>query len=153
LSKRIRPSKVQQEKKRILLDSILNKWVCFKQSTNNDERYVFMKHTLRDGRSYSKVEQIVLSNNPVESGVYYITDYEIDRVLDITKNSEIIEFTPVRYDLEIGLMSSKIRFDDSEDMFSYLVQEGYVSQRELDLYTNNNDTSNNLEEVYLSFAI
>lgn len=112
-----------------------------------------MKHTLRDGRSYSKVEQIVLSNNPVESGVYYITDYEIDRVLDITKNSEIIEFTPVRYDLEIGLMSSKIRFDDSEDMFSYLVQEGYVSQRELDLYTNNNDTSNNLEEVYLSFAI
>src|SRR5690625_5597753 len=107
LSKRIRPSKVQQEKKRILLDSILNKWVCFKQSTNNDEKYVFMKHTLRDRRAYSKVEQRVLSNNPVEAGVYSITDYEMERVLDITKNTAIIDVTPVRDGGETAIMASK----------------------------------------------
>src|SRR5690625_7373749 len=73
LSKRIRPSKVQQEKKRILLDSIMNTRVCLKQSTNNDERYVIMKDTIRDERSYSKVEQLVLSNNQVESSINYIT--------------------------------------------------------------------------------
>src|SRR5690625_6880289 len=112
-----------------------------------------MKHTLRDGRSYSKVEQIVLSNNPVESGVYYITDYEIDRVLDIAKNSEVIKFTPVRYDLEIGIMSSKVKFENQDDLFVYLIEEGYVTEEEINKYTKENDNDKNLEEVYLSSVI
>lgn len=150
--KRKRRTKVQQEKRRILLETILDKWVCFKQVVDNEDRYIYMKHKLRDGKSTSKIEQIILSDNPVETGVYYITDYEIDRVLDMNRNMEMIQLSPVRYDMEIGMFSDKTRFDNLQDLLEYLVNENYVTEKEVLDFTNNNKINDDIEEVSLSFV-
>lgn len=133
------------------METILDKWVCFKQVVDNEDRYIYIKHRLRDGRSTSKIEQIILSDNPVETGVYYITDYEIDRVLDLARDMELIEISPVRYDMEIGMFSDKTRFDNMTDLLDYLVENEYITNKDVENFTSNNDDDKNLEEVTLSF--
>ena len=124
-------NKVEMEKRKVLLKNLLDKWVCFKQVIDNEERYVYIKHRLRDGKSYSKVEQIILSDDPVECGVYYITDYEIDRVLDYAINSEIIEMKLVRFDQEIGVFSEKNRLESIDELKDYLVENDYLTMEDI----------------------
>lgn len=152
MTKRKRKNKTEIEKRRLLLENILNKWVYFKYTADNQERYVFMKHRLRDENSFSKIEQIILSEDPHESGVYFITDYELDKVLDFSRNLEIIEIRPTRFDQEIGLSSEKKRISSYTDLKRVLVEEKYLTEEDLKLYSDYSNKPEGIDEIFLGFA-
>jgi hypothetical protein len=152
MTKRKRKNKIEIEKRKLLLENILDKWVYFKYIADNEDRYVFMKHRLRDDNSFSKIEQIVLSEDPHESGVYFITDYEIDRVLDYSRNQEIIEIRPSRFDQEIGLSSEKKKLRTYNDLKKLLIESSYLTEDDLLLYSNYHSKPKHIEEIFLSFS-
>jgi hypothetical protein len=152
MTKRKRKNKIEIEKRKILLGTILDKWVYFKYIADNEYRYVFMKHRLRDENSYSKIEQILLSEDPHESGVYFITDYEIDKVLDYARNQEVIEIRPSRFDQEIGLSSEKKKLSSYSDLKRLLIDSSYLTEDDLLLYSNYHQKPENIEEIFLSFS-
>lgn len=149
---RKRKSKVELEKKRILLNDILDKWVYFTYVADNEVRYVYMKHRLRDKNSYSKIEQIMLSEDPYESGVYFLTDFEIDRVLDLARNKELTEIRPSRFDQVIGLYSEKKKLKNFEELKLFMLEKDYLTEDDLLLYSNYQQKPNGLEEISLGFS-
>lgn len=151
MKKKKRPNKVEQQKKKILLDSILDKWVCVKQIVDDQECYLYIKHRLRDPNSHNRIEQIVLSPEPFECGIYYITEYEIDKILDMSLNEEILEIRPVRFDLEIGLYSEKEKITSFEELKQYLVEQRYVTTQDISHYSNYEKKPPGTQEILLGY--
>ncbi|MCK2000053.1 hypothetical protein MZM54_01475 [[Brevibacterium] frigoritolerans] len=151
MTKKKRKNKVEQQKKKILLDAILDKWVCVRQSIDDEERFVFIKHRLRDQNSHNRIEQIVLGPEPFECGVYYITDYEIDKILDMAVNKEIIEIRPVRFDLEIGLYSEKEKITSYEELEDYLINQQYVTSQDIQKFSNYKTKPPGTQEILLGY--
>lgn len=152
MTRKKRKSKVEQQKKKILLESILDKWVCVKQDIDDEEKYLFIKHRLRDVKSPNRIEQIVMGSEPYECGVYYITDYEIDKILDMSENKEIIEICPIRFDLEIGLYSEKEKkITTFEELQDYLVQKDYISLEDINRFSDFRNKPTGTTEILLGY--
>jgi len=151
VTKKKRKNKVEQQKKKILLDSILDKWVFVKQIIDDEERYIFIKHRLRDQSSHNRIEQTVLSPEPFECGIYYITDYEIDKILDWSVNQEIIEIRPVRFDLEIGLYSEKEKITSYEQLEDYLLSMNYITSQDLQDFGDYRKKLSGAQEILLGY--
>lgn len=151
MTKKKRKNKVEQQKKKILLDSILNKWVCVKQIIDDEERYTYIKHRLRDENSHNRIEQTVLSPEPFECGVYYITDYDIDKILDWSENKEIIEIRPMRFDLEIGLFSEKEKITTYKELESYLLEKEYITSQDIKVFSDFRNKPPGTQEILLGY--
>ncbi|MGF7535655.1 hypothetical protein AAGG74_18540 [Bacillus mexicanus] len=151
MAKKKRKNKVEQQKKKILLASILNKWVCVKQIIDDEERYTYIKHRLRDENSHNRIEQTVLSPEPFECGVYYITDYDIDKILDWAENKEIIEIRPMRFDLEIGLFSEKEKITTYQELESYLLEKEYITSQDIKNFSDFRKKTPGTQEILLGY--
>lgn len=151
LTKKKRKNKVEQQKKKILLDSILDKWVFVKQVIEDEERYIFIKHKLRDQNSHNRIEQTILSPEPLECGIYYITDYEIDKILDWRANEEIIEIRPMRFDLEIGLYSEKEKITSYDQLEDYLLSMNYITSSDLERFGDYRTKPLETQEILLGY--
>ena len=151
MAKKRRKSKVEQQKKKILLESILDKWVCVKQIIDDEEKYIFIKHRLRDENSYNRIEQTIIGPDPYECGVYYITDFDIDNVFDWARNKEMIEIRPVRYDLEIGLYSEKEKITSYEELKEYLINKNYITHQDIKRFANFETKPPGMEEILLGY--
>lgn len=142
---------MEQQKKKILLDSILNKWVCVKMIVDDEEKYMYIKHRLRDQNSHNRIEQTIISPEPLECGVFYITDYEIDKILDWSANEEIIEIRPVRFDLEIGLYSEKEKITSYEELENYLLEKEYITSQDIQYFSDFRRKPPGTQEILLGY--
>jgi hypothetical protein len=149
---RKRRSQVEVEKRRQLLPFLLDQWVYFKYIYDNEEHFVFLKHRLRDVTSPFKVEQIVLSEYGYETGVYYITDFEIEKVFNFGKNQEIIQLNPSRFDLELGLDVGKCKLSSVVELNDLLVKEGFVTEEELEMFTDFENEPRGIPEIMLGMS-
>lgn len=151
MTKKKRKNKVEQQKKKILLDSILNKWVCVKMIVDDEEKFMYIKHRLRDQNSHNRIEQTIISPEPLECGVFYITDYEIDKILDWSANEEIIEIRPVRFDLEIGLYSEKEKITSYEELENYLLEKEYITSQDIQYFSDFRRKPPGAQEILLGY--
>lgn len=147
-------TKVQAEKRKLLLSQILNKWVYFPTYHEDEVRYVYMYHRVAEENSYSKIEQIILSNDELQDGLYHITDFDIHSVYDNKQNKEIIQLVMKRFDLEIGPFAEKKgKVKDLQELKKTLVEKNYITALEFDTYSQSEKKFENVEEIQLAFPI
>lgn len=149
--RRRKRNKSQDEKRSRILDGILDKWVYVKQYVDQDVHYLFLKHRLPEKGSYSKIEQVLLSNNDLYDGLYLITDYDVDKVYNSREDRMMIELKPKKFDLHIGKYAEKIRnitetYDDLKDR---LIKDKYLTEDEFLIYCQNSNIPEEIEEIYL----
>lgn len=145
-------TKAQEEKRAKLLKHILNKWVCVKQY-GQDESYLFLLHKSSDDNSTSKIEQIILSGDPLHDGVYLITDYDIDMVYDNHAKREMIELRPKKFDLKAGRLAEEIITDTYDDLRSHLVGSKYLTDDEFFIYCQSTSMPPGVEEMLLEYEL
>lgn len=154
--KRIRKkkrTKVEEEKRAKLLKHILNKVVCVKQVYDDEDNYLFLLHKSSDENSTSKIEQVVLSGDPLQDGVYLITDYDINMVYDNKTKREMIELKPKKFDLKVGKYAEDIITETYNDLKAYLVRSNYLTAEEFLIYCQNKKRPPNIEEMLLEYDI
>lgn len=145
-------TKTQEEKRAQLLEKILDKWVCVKQNYSDEETYIFLKHVVTKGGSFSKIEQVVLSGDPLSDGVYLITDYEIDVVFDFKTKQELIEIRPKKFDLKLGFFAEEDgSVETEEELKNHLINAKYLTENEFSLYCQNMKKPDDIEEIILSY--
>jgi hypothetical protein len=144
-------TKAQEEKRAVLLDRILNKWVCVKQNDGMDENYVFMKHRVQEGGSFSKLEQILLSGDSLCDGVYLITDYDIDIVIDSRTSREIVEIKPKKYDLKVGVYAEDVVVSNLNGLREHLVQKNFLTEEEFSCYCQSDNLPKGTEVIIMSY--
>lgn len=149
--RRRKRSKSQEEKRSMLISGLLDRWVCVKQSYEDEDRFYFVKHRLKDGSSHSKIEQIILSGDPIQDGVYDITDYDIDKKFDTNSLKEILEIRPKKFDLKIGLYTDKEIVKNFDELKKYLVDAKYLTEDDLRLYCQSNNRPPGVEEILMDF--
>lgn len=150
---RLRIPKSEIAKREQLLMPLLNEWVYFRYTIDNQEKFCFIKHRLREQGVYSKIEQIILSEIPQETGVYYITSYEVQKVYDFLNDRELIELSPSRYDLEIGIETERKKIHTIEDLNRKLIEDGYVTAEELDKFSDFDSLPEEInEEILMGMA-
>lgn len=149
--RRKKRTKSQEEKRAVLMGHLLNRWVCVRQSHEEEDRFYFVKHRLKDGTSHSKIEQIILSDDPIQDGVYVINDYDIDKKFDRSSRKPIIELRPKKFDLKIGLYTDKELVKSFEDLKRYLVESEYLTEEELRVYCQNHKRPEHTEEILMDF--
>lgn len=146
-------TKTQEEKRAKLLEKIINKWVCVRQNYGDEETYVFLKHKMTESGSFSKIEQLILSGDPIQDGIYLITDYDIDVVYDIKLKRELIEIRPKKFDLKMGFYAEDEYVETMEDFRKNLIGSKYLTEEEFELYWKNAKKPKEIEEVILSYDI
>lgn len=144
-------TKAQEEKRMKLLQRILDKWVYVKYSDGVDESYMFFKHRIQNGNSTSKIEQIVLSGDEFQDGMYLITDYEIDLEYDTRKKDHILNLKQKKFDKKIGMDAEEQLVSSYEELKSTLVGAKYLTEDEFALYCQSMKKPPGIEEIKLSF--
>lgn len=144
-------TKAQEEKRVRLLEHILDKWVCVKQEFGEDDSYLFVLHKSTDENSTSKLVQVILSDDPLQDGVYLVTDYDIDMVYDNKTKSEMIEFRPKKFDLKAGKYAEDVITDTFEDLKNHLVGAKYLTEEEFHIYCQSSKKPPGIEEMLLSY--
>lgn len=144
-------TKAQEEKRTKLLKHILNKWVCVKQVYGEEETYLFLLHKSSDDNSTSKIEQIILSGDPLHDGVYLITDYDIDMVFDNKTKREMIELRPKKFDLKAGKFAEEIITNTYDDLKSHLVGAKYLTEEEFFIYCQSTNKPPGVQEMLLEY--
>lgn len=146
-------TKSQEAKRNELLSNILNKWVCVKQSYDEDEdsSYIFVLHVPTDEHSNSKLHQIVLSGDPLSDGVYLITDYDISMVYNNQNKKQMIELKPTKYDLKAGKYAEEIVTESYEELKNHLVNSKYLTEEEFSLYCQNRNVPKGVTEMLLEY--
>lgn len=146
-------TKSQEEKRNELLENILNKWVCVKQSYDDDDdaSYVFMLHVPTDENSNSKLYQIVLSGDPLSDGVYLITDYDISMVYNNQNKKQMIELKPTKFDLKAGKYAEEIVTNTYEDLKEHLINAQYLTEEEFSTYCQNRKVPQGVTEMLLEY--
>lgn len=152
-NRRKKRTKVQEEKRTKLLKHILNKWVCVKQVYGEDESYLFLLHKSSDDASTSKIEQIILSGDPLHDGVYLITDYDIDMVYDNKTKKEMIELRPKKFDLKAGRYAEEVITNTYDDLRSHLVGAKYLTEDEFFIYCQSKQRPPGIEEMLLEYEL
>ena len=151
--RRKKRTKVEEEKRSKLLKHILNKWVCVKQVYGDDESYLFLLHKTSDDTSTSKIEQIILSGDPLHDGVYLITDYDIDLAYDNKTKKEMIELRPKKFDLKAGRYAEEIITNTYEDLRNHLVNAKYLTEEEFFIYCQSKQKPPGIEEMLLEYEL
>lgn len=118
---------------------------------DDEEKFMYIKHRLRDQNSHNRIEQTIISPEPLECGVFYITDYEIDKILDWSANEEIIEIRPVRFDLEIGLYSEKEKITSYEELENYLLEKEYITSQDIQYFSDFRRKPPGAQEILLGY--
>lgn len=144
-------TKTQEEKRSKLLEKIINKWVCVRQNYGDGETYVFLKHKMTESGSFSKIEQVILSGDPIQDGVYLITDYDIDVVYDLKLKQELIEIKPKKFDLKVGFYAEDEYVETMDDFKKHLISSKYLTEEEFSLYWKNGKKPKEIEEIILSY--
>lgn len=143
-------TKSQEEYRIKLLSQIINKWVCVKEVDEDEERYTFLYHRIPDGTSTSKIEQIILSGDDLQDGLYLITDYEIDIVFDKQSRKEIIQLFPKKYDLKMGKFAEDDITDSIEELKEKLIGAKYLTEDEFEVYCQSSYKPFGVEEIRLA---
>lgn len=149
--RRKKRTKSQEEKRAMLISNILDRWVCVRQSFDEEDRFYFVKHRLKDGSSHSKIEQIILSGDPIQDGVYDITDYDIDKKFDKSTRKEILEIRPKKFDLKVGLYTDKEIVKNFDELKKYLVNAKYLTEDDIRLYCQSDNRPPGVEEILMDF--
>jgi hypothetical protein len=144
-------TKAQEEKRVKLLNHILDKWVCVKQNYGEDDTYLFVLHRATDENSTSKIEQIILSDDPLHDGVYLVTDYDIDMVYDTKTKNELIEFRPKKFDLKVGKYAEDTITETFEDLKDHLVGAKYLTEEEFYIYCQSTVKPPGISEMILEY--
>lgn len=145
-------TKAQEEKREKILSLILNKWVYVQQNWGEEDNFIFLKHRIPDGGSFSKIEQILLSGDELQDGVYLITDYEVDMVYDHKIKREIVDLKPKKFDKKTGFDAEEDMVESFDELKNKLIGAKYLTESEFLLYCQNNILPKNIEEMRLSFS-
>ena len=156
MSKRTRSKKRSQgeeERRRRLLQHILNKWLYVKCDYGDDESYLFVYHRATDDNSTSKIEQLILSGDEIQDGVYLITDYEIVKTYNYEQKEYLIELILKRYDKKTGFdADEKEELTESfEELKDKLVGAKYLTEEEFFLYCQSKQKPPGISEMYMSY--
>lgn len=143
-------TKAQEEKRAKLLDRILDKWLYVKYNDGVDDNYVFLKHRMQSENSTSKIEQIILSGDPLQDGIYLITDYDIDLVYDLKEKKELIELRPKRFDLKVGLHAEEDITETLEELKERMIGAKYLTEEEFKIYCQSTKRPPGIERMLLS---
>jgi hypothetical protein len=146
-------TKTQEAHRQKILSLILDKWVCVKTYGHYEDSYIFMKHRIPEGGTHSKIEQMVLSNDELQDGVYIINDYDIDLVFDRKTGKEVVELKPKKFDLKIGLYSEEEMIESFSALKERLLRDNYVTNEELSIYCQSDYKQNHVEEIRLAYDI
>jgi len=145
-------TKAQEEKRSKLLQHILNKWVCVKLSYGEYDSYLFVLHRTPDENSNSKLEQVVLSGDMLQDGVYLITDYDIDLVYDRKTKKEIIVLRPKKFDLKAGKYAEDVILENYDQLKKHLVRAKYLTEEEFLIYFQSTKKPPGIEEIFLEYS-
>lgn len=151
MTKSKKRTKTQDEKRSRLLSEMLDKWVYVKQIVDNQEEYLFLKHRIPEGGSISKIEQIILSGNPLFDGVYLITDYNIDKIYDAKSRKEIIELKMRKFDLKVGLYAEEEVTETYDQLKNHLVSTKYLTEEEFMIYCQSSKKPRELQEILMAY--
>jgi len=145
-------TKTQEEKRAKLLSKILDKWVFVRFNYDDEDSYVFLKHKLTEGGSISKIEQILLSGDSLQDGVYLVTDYDIDIIYDLKTRQEMIQISLKKFDKKTGFDAEDDMVESFEELKTKLIEAKYLTEAEFFLYCQNEiKPSVELEEILLSY--
>lgn len=144
-------TKAQEEKRSKLLSRILDKWVYIKYNDGVEDNYMFLKHCLQNEKSHTKIEQIVLSGDPLQDGVYLITDYDVDAVYDKKINKELIELRPIKFDLKVGMYAEEQITESYDDLKGHLIGAKYLTEEEFYVYCQSTKKPPGIEQMILSY--
>jgi hypothetical protein len=143
-------TKAEEEKRKRLLSRILNKWVFVKQSYGGEEGYIFLYHRQVDENSTSKIEQILLSGDEIQDGLYLINDYTINMVYDHKLKREVVELKQKKFDKKTGFDAEDL-VETFDELKAKLVGAKYLTEEEFFLYCQSKNKPPGLEEMYLDF--
>lgn len=143
-------SKAEEEKRMQILSEILDKWVYI--SNPYDGEYYFLKHQLGKRQKVTRIEQVLISGHPEQDGVYEVSDYEIGYIYDAIQKMKKIVIKPKKYDMTIGLDCENRDIGNYDDLLKTLVNEKYVTDKELYAILKGNDFHLNCDEIVLSFV-
>jgi hypothetical protein len=143
-------TKAQEERRATLLSRILDKWVYVKYNDGVEDNYVFLKHRMQNENSTSKIEQIMLSGDPLYDGIYLITDYDIDLVFDIKEGIELIDLKMKRFDLKVGLFAEEDITETLEELKARMIGAKYLTEDEFKLYCQSTKRPPGIKRMLLS---
>lgn len=148
-----RISKPEEEKRIKILSGTINKWVYTRNNYSNEFPKTFIKHMITPEHKYSKLFQIILTGDPIQDGLYVISDYEVGYVYCNLKKKTQIELKIKKYDLKIGMFSENHFFETYEEMIDCLIKEKYITKEEFNQISKNKSFHKNKEEISMPFAL
>ncbi|QST02986.1 hypothetical protein IMZ31_20785 (plasmid) [Pontibacillus sp. ALD_SL1] len=154
MTKRVRGkkrSKAVEDKRKRLLSELLNKWVYVKSNYGDEENYIFLYHRLVEPGKTSKIEQLLLSHDEIQDGVYLITDYTINMVYDHNHKKEIVELKPKKFDKKIGFDADEFLVKNFDELKQKLIGAKYLTEEEFLLYCQSEKKLPGLNEIFLNF--
>jgi hypothetical protein len=145
-------TKAQEEKRMKLLHRILDKWVYVKYNDGVIDTYAFLKHRIQNENSTSKVEQVLLSGEEIQDGVYLITDYDIDLVYDKKLKRELVELKMKKFDKKTGFDAEEELVQSFDELKNKLVGAKYLNEEEFLMYCQSKEKPPGIEEMLLAFS-
>lgn len=143
----------QEEKRAQLFNRINDRWVYVQSMEDDMDTYFFLKHRWQTPGSTSKIEQILLSGDPLFDGLYLITDYDIDVVYDDREKKELIELKPRKFDLKVGKYAEDQIAENYDELKNKLVGAKYLTEEEFFIYCQNTKKPKQIDRIILTFDL